>query len=68
MVYCEAPTTVARMPSMRRLQPRAERFDAGADFRRQQRAEIAEFLRLVAVDEFRHAAGELDLRDRRRDG
>ena len=63
-MYCDAPTTVARMPSIEFLDARAERLDAGADFGGQQRAEIAEFLRLVAVDELRHAAGELDLRDR----
>ena len=61
VVYCEAPITVARMPSFEGSsvgpQPstRARISCASSD------AEIAEGLRLAAVDVFGHAAGERDL-------
>ena len=42
VVYCEAPTTVARMPSFAAFELRSPAFDPRADFLRQQRAEIAE--------------------------
>ena len=61
MVYCEAPITVARMRASGALQLRAERVDAVADFGRELRAEIAECLRLAAIDVFGHAAGKLNL-------
>ena len=50
----------------RALERAAPALEARADFLRQQRAEIAEVLRLAAVDEFRHAAGERDLGRSRR--
>jgi hypothetical protein len=48
----------------RRFEVRAEAIDAGANLGRQQRPEVAELAGFVAVNEFRHAAGKLDPRDR----
>ncbi len=64
VVYCEAPTTVARMPSFERSIFGPQLFDPRTDFLGQQRAEIAERSGFAAVDVFRHAAGERDLGDR----
>ena len=65
VVYCDAPITVARMPSLAGASFGAPVLDAAADFLRQQHAEIAVGLRLAAVDVFGDAAGERDLVDRR---
>ena len=58
VVYCEAPMTVARMPSLARSSLRPPGRGAGANFLRQQHAEIAVGLRLAAIDVFGDAAGE----------
>ena len=58
IVYCEAPTTVARMPSIGRLDARAPRPHARPDRVGEARAEIAEIGLLAAVDVFRDAARE----------
>ena len=68
VVYCEAPITVARMPSFERSSLRAPARDPRLDLLRQQHAEIAERRGFAAVDVFGDAAGKRDLVDRRGSG